>query len=134
MQPTSIEDLYKWQKIKAKKNETDEKCFLEEELKLTHSGIRTRVILASQENEMQLKVPLKDSKVAQDIISGEVVEVVDVQTETYHVFERDLSFKNDRLYEDKYHRNVKSSWLKPLFIIAILLGMLLVVLRFVNFS
>lgn len=134
MLPTSIEELYKWEPIDTIEKTEKEECFLQEELKLANYGIRTKVEINHSQLTASLLVPLKDAEVARDLLFNGVYEIIDLPVETYHVFEKDLSYKNEALYEDKYHRNLKGIRIRSYIIMAFVLLMMLLFFRFVKFS
>lgn len=91
--------LYQWVVIAQEVNVDLEKLKAFE-LKLFHLGIRLRT--EKHDEVLELWVPLKDADVARDLWSGEVTEVHTTYHELYHIFDEELSYKNDSLYEDKY--------------------------------
>lgn len=96
------EKLYKWAII-AKEENLDPENLKAFELKLFHLGIRLKTEV--KEGVSILWVPLKDADVAKDLYTGEVTEVHTHYHELYHVFDEELSYKNETLYEDKYRHN-----------------------------
>lgn len=101
----SIEFLYKWAQIKLPSDMTLE-AIKQLEIKFYEMGIRTRLEL--QEAETALLVPLKDYEVAKEVVDGSVKAVYTKHQEIYRVFESNLEYKNEKLYEDPYSdRNKK---------------------------
>lgn len=133
MDQTGLEYLYEWKLLDEKKGNYEESCYMEEELKLMHYGIRSKIIPLKDENGYAIWVPLKDFEVAWDVFHNNVKEVIDLPKETYHVFEKDLSYRNKSLYENKYKVSHKYMRSKYYFYLGIILLSLFALFRFVKF-
>lgn len=133
MGKSGLEHLYVWKMIDEKKGEYEESCYMDEELKLMHYGIRTKVVSIEDAGGYSLWVPLKDFEVAYDLLHGYVKEVIDIPKETYHVFEMDLSYRNKALYEDKYKVNQKYIRSRNYFLLGLILLAVFTLLKFVKF-
>lgn len=133
MGKSGLEHLYEWKLLDEKKGDYKESCYMNEELKLMHYGIRTKVFSIQEAKGYSIWVPLKDFEVAWDLFHEHVKEVIDVPRETYHVFEMDLSYKNKSLYEDKYKVSQKYIRNRNYFLLGLILLVVFTVLKFVKF-
>ena len=127
------ENLYLWHCIDTASEAVDAYVYLDWELKLNALGIRTRV----EKNETRgysLWVPLKDSETAGDLVQGRVKEIVDLHKDPYIVFNSDMSYKNDALYSHRQKPSHYRSTKRQFIILALLMLVLLLIVRFVKFS
>ncbi len=127
-----MERLYKWIVIRSTEVYEDEKYYIDYELRLNHYGIRTRVKV-SEDGKLELWVPLKDSEIAEAVISKEVKEIIDETPEFYHVFDEQLNYRNKKLYENKYAIKIHFLSAKRYSWIGILVLILLLLFKFVKF-
>lgn len=94
-----LEQLYKWETI-TEVTDWEKEKLVELEMYLYRIGIRTQV--QEKEGHLFLMVPLKDYQIVKAYVAGEVVDIYSGHHDIYRVFESDLTFKNEKLYEDKY--------------------------------
>lgn len=134
MTQAQIKALYRWEVLDVNGEGQNENCFLESEVFLHKRGIRTRVQPTEEGPGYTLWVPLKDIEVARDLYSGAVRECYTLPVETYHIFEKDLSFKNERLYDDKYKDRMKATRIRNFALLAVVLVVLFVLLRWTSGS
>lgn len=125
--------LYEWKMIDKKVNAADDRCFLDFEKRLAEIGIRTRVKPSQEGRGYELWVPLKDYEVVHALYTGEVKEIIDFPTELYHEFDKDLSFKNKILYEDRFGKGIKKVRYRSYLYLAAILIVMLLIFRFVKF-
>lgn len=130
----ALEYLYEWVIVDTKLEATDLSCYLEEEKRLMQHGIRTRVLPNDQDKGFCLWVPMKDYEVASALISGRVKTVIDIPREIYHVFEDNLTFKNDNLYKNPYQNIFKFNKFRSYLIMAFGIVLVIIVFLFVKFS
>lgn len=128
-----LKKLYEWRLVDKKLNASDDRCFLEFEKKLAEIGIRTRVKPLEEDKGYALWVPLKDFEVVRALYTGEVKEIIDFPTELYHEFDKDLSFKNKILYEDRFGKQIKKVRYRSYLYLAAILVVMLLIFRFVKF-
>lgn len=133
MGKSGLEHLYEWKLLDEKKGDYEESCYVDEELKLMHFGIRSRVVPLKDGKGYSIWVPLKDFEVAWDLFQDLTKEVIDLPRETYHVFDRDLSYRNKTLYEDKYKVNQKYIRSRNYFLLGLVLLAVFTLLKFVKF-
>lgn len=118
----SLEHLYKWASIKLPHDMTLE-AIKQLEIKFYEMGIRTR--LEVEQKETALLVPLKDYDVAKEVVEGTVKAVYTKHQEIYRVFESNLEYKNEKLYDDPYSaRNKKVRRWNFIIIIALFFAIL----------
>lgn len=127
-----MEKLYKWVMIRAVENYKDERYFIDQELRLNHYGIRTKVKIG-ENNSLELWVPYKDAEIAEAVITKEVKEIIDEKPDFYHVFDEQLKFKNKKLYENKYAIKLHFLSAKRYSWIGILVLILLLLFKFIKF-
>lgn len=127
-----LERLYKWRKLTEDPSATSEAHFFEIEKRLLLVNIRTRVSRREEGAGYALWVPIKDYEYAKALFEGEVKEIVTHTQEIYHVFNEDLTFKNEVLYKNKFAGLVKNQRWKYYIITAIILLMMFVIVRFVK--
>ena len=127
-----LERLYKWRKLTEDPSATSEAHFFEIEKRLLLVNIRTRVSRREEGAGYALWVPKKDYEYAKALFEGEVKEIVTHTQEIYHVFNEDLTFKNEVLYKNKFAGLVKNQRWKYYIITAIILLMMFVIVRFVK--
>ena len=127
-----LDRLYKWCKLTEDSSATTEAHFLEIEKKFVLVNIRTRVTKRDEGSGYALWVPLKDYEYAKALNDGEVKEIITHTQEIYHVFNEDLTFKNEVLYKNKFEGLVKNQRWKYYIITAIILLMMFVIVRFVK--
>lgn len=128
-----LKKLYEWRLVDKKLNASDDRCFLEFEKKLAEIGIRTRVKPLEEDKGYALWVPLKDFEVVRALYTGEVKEIINFPTELYHEFDKDLSFKNKILYEDRFGKQIKKVRYRSYLYLAAILVVMLLIFRFVKF-
>lgn len=131
-----MERLYAWRTIKSDNIEGVSEdllhnAFFDEEIILSKHGIRSRVKVTA-DNSIALLVPQKDEEIARAILAGEIREVIDNPVSTYHVFDDDLSYKNKKLYKNRYAVKTRFMAVRSFTWIGILLVILLLLLRFVK--
>lgn len=127
-----MERLYEWKCLREKVDESEMSVFVDTEVILNKSNIRTRVE-RSQFGGVKLMVPLKDFQLADDLISGSVTEIIDSPKEYYHVFDENLKYKNKGLYNTKSPLGLKYTMLRRYTWVGILVLLLLVLFRFIRF-
>ncbi len=130
----ALEHLYEWVIVHTKEDAIELASYLEEEKRLMQHGIRTRVLPNEQGEGFCLWVPMKDYEVADALLSGRVKVVIDIQREIYHVFEDNLTFKNDKLYKNPYQNIFKFNKFRSYLIMAFGIVMVIIVYLFVKFS
>ena len=130
----ALEHLYEWVIVHTKEEAINLGCYLEEEKRLMQHGIRTRVLANDHGDGFCLWVPMKDYEVADALLSGRVKVVIDIQREIYHVFEDNLTFKNDKLYKNPYQNTFKFNKFRSYLIMAFGIVMVIIVYLFVKFS
>ncbi|MBE0449917.1 MAG: hypothetical protein IBX70_03635 [Clostridia bacterium] len=133
MGDSRLEHLYKWKLLDEKKGDYEESCYMNEELKLMHFGIRSKIVPLEDSRGYSIWVPLKDFDVAWDLFHDLTKEVIDSPIETYHVFDLDLSYKNKALYKDKYKVNQKYIRGRNYFLLGLVLLAVFTLLKFVKF-
>lgn len=121
----SLDLLYKWAPIQLP-NEMSLEAIKQLEIKFYEMGIRTRLDL--EQAETALLVPLKDYDVAKEVVEGSVKAVYTNHQDLYRVFEANLEYKNEKLYEDPYSaRNKKVRRWNFIIIIALFFAILTII-------
>lgn len=133
MNEAQYDKLYKWQALITDSEATHDTCFIEFEKNMAEHGIRTRVLPNAQGSGYTLWVPQKDYEVANGFFTGAVRAVIDGHKELYHVFDRDLSFKNKTLYEHKYKYMFGKNRFRTYIFTLLLLFIMFLLAKFVNF-
>ncbi len=133
MGKSGLKHLYEWKMLDEKKGDYEESCYMDGELKLMHYGIRSKIVPLKNASGYAIWVPLKDFEVAWDVFHNNVKEVIDIPRETYHVFDKDLSYRNKSLYENKYKVSQKFVRSRNYFLLGLILLALFTLLKFVKF-
>lgn len=133
MDEERYEKLYKWQALTTDNDAMEDTCFLEFEKNMAEHGIRTRVLPNTHGSGYTLFVPLKDYEIAHGFFIGAVKAVIDTHKELYHVFDKDLSFKNKALYEQKYKYMFGKNQFRTYIFTGLLVFVLLLLAKFVKF-
>lgn len=130
----AFEHLYEWVVVDTNDNATDISCYLELEKRLMQYGIRTRVLPNDQGRGYCLWVPMKDYEVSHALIIGSVKVIIDKPREIYHVFEDNLTFKNEKMYKNPYQNIFKFNKFRSYLIMGFGIVMVIIVFLFVKFS
>lgn len=130
----ALEHLFEWVIVHTNQEATDFSFYLEEEKRLMQHGIRTRVLPNDQGGGYCLWVPMKDYEVSNALITGDVKVIIDTPREIYHVFEDNLTFKNEKLYKNPYQNIFKFNKFRSYLIMAFGVVMVIIVFLFVKFS
>jgi len=124
--------LYRWEILDINTDALEDDCFLETEKSMMEHGIRTRVEKNLETKGFKISVPEKDYEVAKALYFREARAIIDVPKELYHVFEDDLSFKNKKLYINKYANLMPKRRYRPVIFMGIAVVVLLFMLKFVR--
>lgn len=123
-----LKHLYEWSMVDRVET-NDEGHFLEYELYFAQYGMKTKVVQSEDHMAYEFWVPMKDYEVVRAFYTGEVTAIHTLQREVYQVFHEDLTFKNDKLYENKYAVSPHYSKIRNLMVLAIVILVIWILAR-----
>lgn len=128
--PTTKEGLkhiYSWSEMA--RDERVDNLYTKEDL-LRKWSIHTRIVKDGDVHVLQ--VPLKESQVAEDLLSGDVREVITNHKEDYFVFNDDLSYRHDFSPKNDYGLPKKFAHFWFYAFVGIVFALILLFFRFYN--